>query len=130
MIVGSVAGFVPGSVQVAYDRSKSFLNSFPFALRNELKDGGVTVTCLMPGETDTEFFERADMTDTKVGQQRKDDPVEVAKAGIDAMMRGEGDGVTGWKNKVLTAMASVTPAGLLAEIHRKTSQPGSGEKVA
>ena len=70
------------------------------------------------------------MTDTKVGQQRKDDPVEAAKAGIDAMMRGEGDVVTGWKNKVLTAMASVTPDGLLSEIHRKTSQPGSGEKVA
>ena len=56
MIVGSVAGFVPGSFQVAYHRSKSFLNSFPFALRNELKDSGVTVTCLMPGETDRNFL--------------------------------------------------------------------------
>src|SRR3954470_7163206 len=74
LITGSVAGFMPGTFQAVYGGTKAFLNSFAFALRNELQDTGVTVTCLMPGATETEFFERADMLDTKVGQEAKDDP--------------------------------------------------------
>jgi short-subunit dehydrogenase len=128
LITGSIAGFMPGSFQAAYNGSKAFLDSFSFALRNELKDTEVTVTCLMPGATETEFFERADMMDTKVGQSEKDDPADVAKTGFDAMMKGEGDVVTGWKNKLQTAIASVTPAGVLAEQHRKMAEPGSGKK--
>jgi uncharacterized protein len=95
LITGSVAGFMPGTFQAVYGGTKAFLNAFSFALRNELKDTGVTVTCLMPGATATEFFARADMLDTAVGQQEKDDPAEVAKAGFDAMMQGEGDVVPG-----------------------------------
>jgi hypothetical protein len=76
--------------------------------------------------TETEFFERADMMDTKVGQSKKDDPADVARTGFDAMMNGEGDVVAGWKNKLTTVMASVTPAGMLAEQHRKMAEPGSG----
>jgi short-subunit dehydrogenase len=128
LITGSVAGFMPGSFQAIYSGTKAFLNSFSFALRNELKDTGVTVTCLMPGATETEFFERADMLDTAVGQQEKDDPVDVAKAGFEAMMQGEGDVVTGWKNKLQTTMANVTPSDMLAERHRKIAEPGSGKK--
>ena len=128
LITGSVAGFMPGTFQAVYSGSKAFLNSFSFALRNELNDTGVTVTCLMPGATATEFFARADMLDTEIGQQEKDDPAEVAKAGFDAMMKGEGDVVTGWKNKLHTTMANVTPAGMLAERHRKLAEPGSGKK--
>jgi short-subunit dehydrogenase len=101
LITGAVAGFMPGSFQAVYSGTKAFINSFSFALRNELQDTGVTVTCLMPGATETEFFARADMLDTKVGQQENDEPAEVAKAGFEAMMRGEGDVVTGWKNKLL-----------------------------
>jgi short-subunit dehydrogenase len=127
LITGSIAGFMPGTFQAAYNGSKAFLDSFSFALRNELKDTGVTVTCLMPGATDTEFFERADMMDTKVGQSKKDDPAFVAKIGFDSMMNGEGDVVTGWKNKISTAIASITPAGMLAEQHRKMAEPGSGK---
>src|SRR4030095_8672817 len=119
LITGSVAGFMPGSFTAVYNGTKAFIDSFSFALRNELKDTGVTVTCLMPGATETEFFERADMLDTKVGQQEKDDPADVAREGFAAMMRGEGDVVTGWKNKVQSAMANVIPAGVLAEQHRK-----------
>src|ERR671926_792595 len=119
LITGSVAGFMPGTFQAVYNGTKAFLNSFSWALRNELQDTGVTVTCLMPGATETAFFERAGMTDTKVGQSKKDDPAEVAKTGFDAMMKGEGDVVTGWRNKLQTAIASVTPAGILAEQHRK-----------
>jgi short-subunit dehydrogenase len=126
LITGSVAGFMPGTFQAVYNGTKAFLNSFSWALRNELKDTGVTVTCLMPGATETEFFERADMLDTKVGQAKKDDPAEVARVGFDAMMAGEGDVVTGWKNKLQTAMANVTPTSILAEQHRKKAEPGSG----
>jgi short-subunit dehydrogenase len=106
-----------------------YLDSFSFALRAELKDTGVTVTCLMPGATETDFFERADMLDTKVGQDPKDDPADVARVGFDAMMRGDGDVVSGWKNKLQTAMANVTPAGVLAEQHRKMAEPGSAKKA-
>jgi uncharacterized protein len=128
LITGSIAGFMPGSFQAVYNGTKAFINSFSFALRNELKDSGVTVTCLMPGATETEFFERADLMDTKVGQQEKDDPADVAQDGFDAMMKGSGDVVSGWKNKLQTAVANVTPAGMLAEQHRKMTEPGSGVK--
>jgi short-subunit dehydrogenase len=126
LITGSIAGFMPGTFQAVYNGTKAFIDSFSFAIRNELKDTGVTVTCLMPGATDTEFFERAGMMDTKVGQDKKDDPADVAKVGFEAMMRGDGDVVSGWKNKLTTAIASVTPAGMLAEQHRKMAEPGSG----
>src|SRR3954454_9260926 len=128
LITGSIAGFIPGSFQAVYNGSKAFLNSFSFALRNELKDSEVTVTCLMPGATETEFFERADMLDTKVGQAEKDDPADVAKTGFDAMMRGDGDIVAGMKNKIQSAIANVTPSGMLAEQHRKMAQPGTGSE--
>jgi short-subunit dehydrogenase len=127
LITGSVAGFMPGSFQAVYSGTKAFINSFSFALRNELQDTGVTVTCLMPGATETEFFARADMLDTKVGQEEKDDPAEVAKTGFEAMMQGEGDVVTGWKNKLQTTIANVTPAETLAERHRTIAEPGSGK---
>jgi short-subunit dehydrogenase len=130
LIVGSIAGFMPGTFQAVYNGTKAFLNSFSFALRHELKDSGVTVTCLMPGATDTEFFERADMEDTKIGQQQKDDPAEVARQGYEAMMKGEGDLVTGWKNKLQSTMAAVIPSDMLAEIHRCMSEPGTGKKAA
>jgi short-subunit dehydrogenase len=80
----------------------------------------------MPGATETEFFERADLMDTKIGQSKKDDPADVARKGYDAMMRGEGDVVTGWKNKLETTIANITPNEVLAEMHRRQTQPGSG----
>jgi uncharacterized protein len=126
LLTGSIAGFMPGTFQAVYNGTKAFINSFSFALREELKDTGVTVTCLMPGATDTDFFARADMLDTKVGQAEKDDPAFVAKVGFDAMMAGEGDVVAGWKNKLLSAAANITPAETLARQHRKMSEPGSG----
>jgi uncharacterized protein len=125
LITGSIAGFMPGTFQAVYNGTKAFLDSFSFALRAELKDSGVTVTCLMPGATETEFFERADMMDTKVGQSKKDDAADVARSGFDAMMRGDGDVVTGWMNKLRSAIANVTPAGVLAEMHRGMAEPAS-----
>jgi len=123
LITGSIAGFMPGTYQAVYNGTKAFLDSFSFALRAELKDSGVTVTCLMPGATETDFFERADMMDTKIGQQKKADPAMVAKAGFEAMMKGEGEVVTGWQNKLRAAIAHVAPAGVLAEMHRSMAQP-------
>jgi short-subunit dehydrogenase len=128
LITGSIAGFIPGSFQAVYNGTKAFLNSFSFALREELKDTKVTVTCLMPGATETEFFRRAEMMDTDVGTTEKADPAEVAKNGFDAMMKGEGDVVSGFKNKVQSAAANVTPAAVLASQHRKMAEPGTAKK--
>src|SRR5438270_2452934 len=100
LFTGSIAGFMPGTYQAVYNATKAFIDSFSFAFRAELKDSGVSVTCLMPGATDTDFFARADMLDTKVGTGKKDDPADVAKAGFKAMMEGKGDVVTGLKNKL------------------------------
>jgi uncharacterized protein len=126
LITGSIAGLMPGAFQAVYNGTKAFIDSFSWALRNELKESGVSVTCLMPGATDTEFFARADMLDTKVGaDDNKADPADVAKVGFDAMMAGDGDVVAGLKNKVQAAMAGVMPASVLAEQHRKMAEPGS-----
>jgi short-subunit dehydrogenase len=125
LITGSIAGLMPGTFQAVYNGTKAFLDSFSFALRAELRDSGVTVTCLMPGATETDFFERADMMDTKVGAQKKQPPAEVAKLGFDAMMRGDGDVVTGWQNKLQAAIAHIAPQGVLAEMHRKMAAPGT-----
>ena len=107
LITGSIAGFMPGTFSAVYNGTKAFIDSFSFALRAELKDTGVTVTCLMPGATETEFFERADMLDTKVGTDKKDDPADVARVGFEAMMRGDGDVVSGWQNKLQSALPPV-----------------------
>ena len=65
------------------------------------------------------------MLDTKVGQSKKDDPVDVAKVGFEAMMNGDGDVVAGWKNKLQSAAALITPSDVLAQQHRKMAEPGS-----
>lgn len=124
LVVGSIAGFMPGSYQAVYNASKAYLDSFSYALRNELQDTRVTVTCLMPGVTDTEFFDRAGMQDTKVGESdSKADPAKVAKDGYDAMMAGDAGIVSGFMNKVQTAFAGIIPDTVLAEMHRKMAQP-------
>ena len=94
--------------------------------RGARRISGVSVTCQMPGATETEFFARADMLDTEIAQAKKDDPADVARIGFDAMMRGEGDVVSGWKNKLMSALALEPPGGSLAEAHRKQAEPGSG----
>jgi uncharacterized protein len=128
LITGSIAGFIPGSFQAVYNGTKAFIDSFADAIRNELKDcDGVTVTTLMPGPTETEFFERAGMLDTDVGASEKDDPAKVARDGWDALMAGKAHIVSGWKNKLQAAAAHVTPAAIMAEQHRKMAEPGTAE---
>lgn len=126
LFTSSIASTMPGTYQAVYNASKSFVQSFALALRNELKDTGVTVTTLMPGPTDTEFFDRADMLDTKVGAGDKDDPAVVAKQGFEALMKGKERVVGGGaKTKVMAAAAKVTPDAVKAEQHRKMAEPGS-----
>jgi uncharacterized protein len=127
LFTGSIAGLTPGTFQAVYNGTKAFIDSFAWALRNELKDTGVSVSCLLPGATDTNFFHRADLDDTKIGQSKKDNPADVAKTGFDAMMKGEGDVVHGLKNKLQAAAAAVSPQSMLAEQHRGMAEPGSGK---
>jgi len=129
LITSSIASTMPGAFQAVYNASKSFDQSFALAIRNELKDTGVTVTALMPGPTDTEFFERAEMEDTKIGSEEKDDPAEVARQGYDALMAGKEKVVGGsFKNKVQTVAGKVIPDSKKAELHRKMAEPGSAEE--
>jgi short-subunit dehydrogenase len=127
LITGSIAGHIAGAFQAVYNGTKAFIDSFSDALNNELKDSGVTVTSLKPGATDTEFFERADMMDTKVATAKKDDPADVAKSGYDAMMKGDRSVIYGLHNKLQVATASVLGGGASAEMHRKIAEPGTAE---
>lgn len=128
LVTGSIGGYVPGSYHAVYNATKAFLNSFSAALRDELKDAGVSVTCLMPGPTETEIFDRSGFQGARVETMRKDDPAEVAAAGYDAMMRGAGEIVPGWKNKLVVAASGVVPDSLLAAGHRKgAKRPQDGD---
>lgn len=128
LITSSVASTMPGSFQAVYNASKSFLQSFAQALQNELKDTDVTITALMPGPTDTNFFHRADMDGTKIGQQSKDDPVQVAKQGFDALMGGKNKIIAGSATTKAQGVAGkVLPDKLKAAAHRQMAAPGSGE---
>lgn len=124
LITGSIAGLMPGTFQAVYNGSKAFLDSFSVALSNELKDSGVTVTCLMPGATETDFFDRADMLDTKVGSGEKANAAAVAKVGFEAMMKGELKVVAGLGNKLRAAVSHIAPDSTLAEMHRGMAEPG------
>jgi short-subunit dehydrogenase len=128
LITGSIAGLMPGTFQAVYNGTKAFLDSFSAALANELKDSGVTVTCLMPGATETEFFERADMTDTKIGSDDKADAADVARTGYEAMKQGELKVIHGLGNKLRAAVSAVAPDGMLAEMHRKMAEPGTAKR--
>lgn len=124
LITGSQAGFIPGPFQAVYNGTKAFVNSFSFALREELRDSGVTVTCLMPGATETDVFVRAGMQDTLIAQTSKYDPALVASKGFHAMMAGDGDVAPGLQNKFITSVANVMPSGQLARMHRVLTEPG------
>jgi len=128
LITGSIAGHLAGTFQAVYNGSKAFIDSFAAALGDEIKDSGVTVTCLKPGATETEFFHRAEMEDTKVGQSKKDDPADVAKTGWEAMNKGEPAVIHGMKNKLQVAAAGVMTDATTAKLHRKQAEPGSGQQ--
>ena len=129
LFTSSIAALMPGPFEAVYAASKAFLHSFSEALRNELKDTGVTVTSLMPGPTDTNFFHRAQMDDTKAGADQKDDPAMVAKQGFEALMAGKDSIVAGsLKTKLQGTVSKVLPDTVNAEQHRQLTEPGSGNK--
>jgi len=129
LFTSSIASTMPGTFQAVYNASKSFVQSFALALRNELKDTGATITALMPGPTDTEFFERADMLDTKIGAGDKDDPADVARDGFEALMAGEERAVSASLSTKLQGRASrFMPDKAKAEMHRRMAEPGSGKQ--
>ena len=126
LFTSSIASMMPGTYQAVYNASKSFVQSFAEALRAELKDTGVTVTALLPGPTDTNFFHRAEMDDTRVGAGRKDDPAVVARQGFEAMMKGTEKVVAGSaKTKIQGAASKVLPDSAKAAMHRRMAEPGS-----
>lgn len=131
LFTSSLASTMPTPYEAVYGASKAFVQSFSQSLRAELQDSGVTVTALMPGATDTEFFRRAHMEDTQIGTEGKheNDPYDVARQGYEAMMKGE-DRVfaASLKTKAEGEMARFLPESVKAEMHRKQAEPGSAKK--
>ena len=126
LLTSSIASTMPGPFQAVYNASKSFVQSFALALRAELKDTGVTVTSLMPGPTDTEFFQRADMLDTAVGAGPKDDPADVARQGFEALMAGKERVVSAsTKTKLQGRGSRLMPDSMKARMHARMAKPGA-----
>ena len=129
LFTSSIAALMPGTFEAVYAGTKAFVQQFAQALRNELKDTGVSVTALMPGPTETNFFHRAGMDDTRVGQSSKDDPAQVAQQGFEALMADEDQVIAGsLMTKAQGNLAKALPATLNAEQHRKLAEPGSGKE--
>lgn len=126
LLTGSVTSMMPGPYYATYSASKAFLLNFAQSVRYELKDTGVTLTTMMPGPTDTEFFARADMEDTRVGQSdSKDDPVQVARDGIEAMLAGKDDAVVGStvRNTLMSRGAKALPEQAKAATQARLTKP-------
>lgn len=123
--LSSIASKTPGPWQSVYHGTKAFVQSFTEAIRNENKDSGVTITALLPGVTDTDFFNKADMLDSKIVQDKSKmaNPAEVAKDGYTALMHEDDKVVSGFKNKMQVAMAAVTPDSAVAENMNQQQKP-------
>ena len=127
--LSSVASKNPGPFQSVYHGTKAFVQSFTEAIRNEVKDSGVTVTALLPGATDTDFFNKAEMQEAKIVQEGKlDDPAKVAKDGYAALMKGDDKVVSGLKNKMQVAMSNILPDDVVAKQVHKQQEPVTKEE--
>lgn len=127
--VSSIAGEVPGPLQAVYHGTKAFITTFTEAVQEEIKDSKVTITYLMPGATDTDFFEKADMEDTKMVQEGDlADPAKVAEDGYKALMNGDRNVISGFKNKLMVAGSKVLPDRLSAKGMHKQMQPSDKAK--
>jgi short-subunit dehydrogenase len=130
LITSSIAAEMPGTYSAVYNASKAFVHSFAEALHYELKEKGITVTAMQPGPTDTNFFHRAEMDNTKVGVQKKDDPAEVAKQGFDALMAGKDSVIVGsLKTRITNAANDLIPEQVKASKHAGMTKPGSAASV-
>jgi short-subunit dehydrogenase len=125
LLTSSLVAAMPGPYQAAYSASKSFVQSFGLALRDELRDSGVTVTLLMPGPTDTPIFARADQLDTPLGaSDHKDDPADVARQGFEALMDGrERVAAASLTTKAADLANRVLPDAVKTRVGRLLSQP-------
>lgn len=124
LVTSSVAALMPGPYYATYAASKAFVLSFAQALRYELRDTGVTVTALLPGPTDTDFFERADMEDTRVAHEPKDDPADVARQAVDGLLAGkEKVVVRSLKTRAQAAAGAVLSDGAAAAMHARFTEP-------
>lgn len=122
--LASVVSKTPAPEFAIYAASKAFVLSFSEAISKELEGSGVTVTALLPGRTDTDFFFKADMTDTKEFQDHElANPAEVAKDGYEALMNGESRVISGIKNKVMVGMMNSMPDSSNAAKMQKNMQP-------
>jgi short-subunit dehydrogenase len=128
MNLSSIASKLPGPRQAVYHATKAFVQSFSEAIHSEMKDTGVTITALIPGATDTDFFNKAEMQDSKIVKEGKlDDPKKVAQDGYKAMMKGKDKVISGGKNKRQVAMAAITPDDMVADKLKKQQAPVSDE---
>jgi short-subunit dehydrogenase len=129
LFTSSIASQAPEPFQAVYGASKAFVQSLAMALREELKDTGVTVTALLPGPTESEFFDRAGLTDTKLGaSDKKDDPAQVARQGVDGLLKGEASVFGGsLASKAMGRLSAVTPAPVATKLKRPMTEPGSAE---
>lgn len=124
LVTSSIAAVAPGPYMATYAASKAFVHSFAEGIRQELKDTGVTVTSLMPGPTDTEFFSRAEMEDTKLAQADRDDPYDVAREAFDALMAGRSSVVSGsFTNRIQAELGTHLPDALAAPILARMAKP-------
>ena len=123
--VASIASELPGPWQAVYHATKAYVLHFTEALINELKDTNVTMTALQPGATDTDFFNKADMLNSKIMDTRLADPAKVAKDGYKALMKGDDKIVSGLKNKAMVAMSNVMPDTVVAEQMNKMQKDKS-----
>lgn len=124
MNLSSIASKAPGPWQSVYHGTKAFVQSFTEAVRSEVKDTNITLTALLPGATDTDFFNKADMQRSKIVQEEKlDDPAKVAEDGYQAMMKGEDKVISGWKNKMQVSMANMSTDSSAAEKMKKQQEP-------
>lgn len=125
LFTSSIAATMPGPFETVYAATKVFLRWLAQELREELKGSGVTVTTLMPSTTDTNFFRRAGMMDTRAGTQKKDDPAVVARAGVAALLAGRDQVTPTLKNKAMGTLAELLPDPIGAKLHRGLTEPGS-----
>ena len=124
LFVSSIAGELPGPLQAVYHGTKAFVASFVDAIQNENKDRSVTITALEPGLTDTDFFNKADMTRAKnVAEGNPADPAGVAKDGYEALMAGEKRVISGFMNKVQVTVSNLIPDALVAAKIHQESKP-------
>ena len=126
--LASIASQLPGPYQAVYHGTKAYVLHFTEGLISELKDTNITLTSLQPGATDTDFFNKADMLNSKILDTTLSDPAKVARDGYQALMQGDDKVVSGLKNKVMVGMSNIMPETMVAEQMNKLQGPKSDEK--